>query len=155
MLLAINVPPPARSVPLNGSFFSRGPIPGTPISITGSLHHNVCSASCEGNVGHCFLCERINTVSGGADVIRPAAKNTFWICLFIYFFEASNLLEALKVRPGFWGFLPGSPWKQSFFDARRGEPIEMLVKAPPDLRSDSGLEVFGVFTQTRGFAIPH
>lgn len=63
-LLPISAPPPARGAPLTGSFFSCGPIPGMPISIMGSLHHNVCSASCEGNVEHCFLCKRINTVSG-------------------------------------------------------------------------------------------
>lgn len=87
MLLAISIPPPARAVPLNGSFFWRGPIPATPISIMGSLHHNVCSASCEGNVEHCFLCKRINTVSGIREIIRPTAKKHLLDFFFFFFFK--------------------------------------------------------------------
>lgn len=176
MLLPISVPPPARGVPLNGSFFSCGPIPGTPISIMGSLHHNVCSASCEGNVEHCFLCKRINIVLGPRDVIRPAAKTPSGSGFFLSY----QFTWSIKSEAWIFGFplcsLPGAPSNQSwwfwqdsgcFFEAHHGKPKEITwpwvgQNVPDlrssDLRSDSQrvlLEVFGVLTQTSSFRIPH
>lgn len=42
------------------------------------------------------------------------------------------------MRPGFLVFLPGSLWKQSYFDGCHGEPHRNVGQSTPDLRSDPG-----------------